>query len=133
MDRTLTFDFFVGRPSSSLLRVSLHLATLLFWRGKLLLTTLEMGLGRDDVLTFFKSSVLKITLKVWIDSLSLLSIHLRLVSIMNFWSLTSSSSPHASTSGSDFWFTSEVIIRTFVDARNELLMWTLIGGLVTEV
>ena len=122
MDRTLTFDFFVGRPSSSLLRVSLHLATLLVWRGKLLLTTLEMGLGRDDVLTFFKSSVLKITLKVWIDSLSLLSIHLRLVSIMNFWSLTSSSSPHASTSGSDFWFTSEVIIRTFVDARNELLL-----------
>lgn len=122
MDRTLTFDFLVGRTPSSLLRVSLHLTALLFWCGKLLLTTLEMGLGRDDVLTFFKSSVLKITLKVWIDSLSLLSIHLRLVSIMDFWNLTSSCSSHSSTSGSDFWFTSQVIIWTFVDARDELLM-----------
>ena len=122
MDWTLPFDFLVGRRSSSLLSVSLHLAALLFWCGKLLLTTLEMGLGRDYVLTFFKSSVLKITLKVWIDSLSLLSIHLVLVSILDFWSLTSSCSSHASASGSDFWFTSEFIIRTFIDARDELLM-----------
>ena len=118
----------VGISTIFLMSFSHHRSTLPVWylAFQLLGSTLKLRLSWDDVLTFLKSGIFKVSFKVplFLETLRLLPL------LVNRRYLTSTSSSHASTSWNYFFLASLVVFRSFVDTGNKLLTRALIISIV---